>query len=129
MLYFIKVDPRILIVDDDSEIYESLAELLASEGFEPVWAKNAEEFKAQAFSHKPALIILDILLGRDNGTQTYNKLLLEGFDRKVPVVFLSGLVENYGTAPVLPGRTYALHSKPFKYEELLRDIRCLIQTA
>ena len=135
MLYFIKrveelflpMKQHILIVDDDREIFEVLAVLLEDEGYGALWAQNPEEFREKAFFHRPHLIILDIMLGEANGPEVYKKLLAQGLSQKIPVIFVSGLIPGDGPAPPLqPGRQYAMHSKPFVFEHLLRDIRTLI---
>ena len=123
--------PLILLVDDDAGIFEVLAELLTGEGFEVRWAQNAREFELHAFSSsKPDLILLDIMLGFQNGPEIYKYLLGKGFDRNVPVIFVSGLLqEDPQPLPSHSGRHYAMHSKPFEFNRLLSDIRNLTSAA
>lgn len=117
---------KILIVDDDGETRELLSCLLTSEGYEIDEAGCADEFQKQAFAKKPDLIILDIMLGDKNGPLVYEKLLKEGLDSKIPVIFLSGLVEDHPPSPAQEGRLFALRAKPFQLNELLNDISCLL---
>jgi DNA-binding response OmpR family regulator len=118
---------RILIVDDEPGIFDSLSHLLSEDGFEVAWAATAEEFRTLAFKFEPHLIVLDIHLRGHNGTEVHKQLLKEGLDRKLPVLFLSGLLPDAPAMPLTPGRNYALHSKPFRYDDLLRDIQFLIR--
>lgn len=118
---------RVLIVDDEPQIFETLGSLLRDEGYEVDWAKDGAEFHDKALQTKPDVVILDIVLRKENGTQAYNRLLSDGFDKKTPIIFLSGLLPEGPVAPVSPGRTYALHSKPFNYDHLLHDIRALVK--
>ncbi len=119
---------KILIVDDEVDIIDLLSEMLAADGYSIFSARNVREFKECVFAEKPDLIILDIMLGQDNGAQAYSALVAEGFDRNVPVIFLSALAEGH-TAKAATGRTYALHTKPFNYDSLLNDINCLTRAA
>ena len=119
---------KILIVDDETDIVQLLTDMLTEDGYCVFSAKNVREFKECAFAEKPDLIILDIMLGQDNGAQAYSALVAEGFDRNVPVIFLSALAEGH-TAKAATGRTYALHTKPFQYDSLLQDINCLTRAA
>lgn len=118
---------KVLIVDDDEETRELLAGMLALEGFETDQADGAEEFRRKVFADKPALIILDIMLGADNGALFYEQLVKEGLDSKIPVIFLSGLVEDHPPSPASEGRTYSLRAKPFQMSELLHDMRYLLK--
>lgn len=120
---------KILVVDDDPEIRDILTALLSPEGFQVFWAKNGREFELLALRENPDLILLDIMLGRENGPMLYSHLLAQGLDRNIPVIFLSGLAA--GTVPnrLQPGRSYTMHPKPFQCDDLLRDIRTLTAAA
>jgi DNA-binding response OmpR family regulator len=117
---------KILLVDDEKEILELLKDFLLIEGFEVLSAQTGSEFRELALSEKPDLIILDIMLGKDNGVAIYNRLLQEGLERTVPVIFLTGLTEDHSESPASPGRTYALRTKPFNPTELVNDIYYLV---
>jgi two-component system OmpR family response regulator len=123
--YLLYMGIHILIVDDDQDIIEALATQLAEDGFHVTWANDADSFKEMVFGQKTHLIILDIMLGNDNGPEIYRTLLADGLSQAIPVIFLSALVTDAEMSEAQPGRTYAMHSKPFHYNELLRDIRCL----
>ena len=118
--------PCILVVDDDPEIFDILANVLQTEGFEVLWARDHKEFCQKALSRKPALIMLDIILGHENGPDVYKHLLAQGLlDRRIPVIFISSLIQNQPQFPLQPGRRYAMHPKPFQFDRLLTDIRAL----
>ena len=117
--------PCILIVDDSPDIFEILADVLQPEGFEVLWARNGEEFRQKVIARKPCLIMLDIGLGNENGPELYKRLLLQGLDRSIPVIFISGLIQSQSPPPIEPGRRYAMHPKPFEFDRLLTDIRTM----
>ena len=119
---------RILLVDDEPELLELLAEVLEAEGFETYKARTPGEFLAQALAHRPHLIILDIDLGGANGPELYRLLLQRGFADGTPVIFLSGLVPTTSQTPASHGRKFAMHSKPFEQDNLVRDVRLLTKT-
>ena len=119
---------KILIVDDDTELAQMLAKTLALDGYEVCIANSAGEFRLQVFTMKPGLIILDIYLGNEDGPEVYKQLLNAGLDRNTPVIFLSALIPENPmprSIPVTPGRKYAMHGKPFRYPNLVEDIRLL----
>jgi two-component system, OmpR family, alkaline phosphatase synthesis response regulator PhoP len=117
---------KILVVDDDKAILELLRFELSSQGYEVVTAQNRDEFRAKALSEKPDLVILDIMLGSYNGAILYDEILGEGFDRRIPVIFLTALAQDRPPSPASPGRTYALYSKPFDPQQLLEEIGHLV---
>ena len=118
--------PRVLVVDDEHSIQQLLKSALTLSGFEVALAGNEAEFRKQAFSQKPHVIILDIMLGDADGTQIYQHLLRDGLDEKIPVVFLSALAGD--RPPTLPqaNRRYSLIGKPFDCDELVRELHDLI---
>ena len=118
---------RILVVDDDWAIVELLKFTLATSGFEVSVARSEEEFRREALVCEPDLIVLDIMLGDKDGAQAYQVLLEQGFDPKIPVIFLTVLAQQVSTTPPQPGRTYALVAKPFDPEKLAREIACLVK--
>ncbi|HXV28014.1 MAG TPA: response regulator [bacterium] len=120
------IKTKILVVDDEPDILELLKEWLVLEGYDVSVAKNCHEFNRLALETKPDLIILDIMLGRENGVNLYNGLLSQGFDRTIPVIFITGLAHDRPESPGMPGRTYALRTKPFNPYEIVNDIRCLV---
>ncbi|MDP3920540.1 MAG: response regulator [Candidatus Omnitrophota bacterium] len=120
---------KILLVDDDTDILQMLAPLLTEEGFDVDTAQNASDFHRKALRSRPDLIILDIVLGEDQGPSVYDALLAEGFNREVPVIFLSGLEEEHSFGTVSPGRHFVLHSKFISTKDLLKDVYALLDSS
>ena len=118
---------RILIVDDEWAILELLRVTFSLAGHEVSLAQNDVEFRREALASRPDVIILDIMLGDKNGMQVYEQLLGEGFDPKVPVVFLSALASDRPPTPPRAGRTFALLGKPFDPAKLVQEIHSLIK--
>lgn len=117
----------ILVVDDEKPIRELLRHKLSLRGFEVVTAKNEKEFWEYSFRQKPDLIILDLWLKNKIGSDVYDNLLHFGFDSEVPVIFITALVEGFPkTYSSVPGKKYALYSKPFDFEKLAEEIQGLL---
>ena len=115
--------PKILVVDDEWSMRELLQHLLTLSGFDVILAADEEEFRKAVFLEKPDAIILDILLGDTDGTDLYKRLLKEGLNEKVPVVFLSALASDRPPTFPRPNRRYALMGKPFDPDMLVRELR------
>jgi signal transduction histidine kinase len=65
---------RILIVDDDQEFAESIADILVPSGYEAVIADRAETAAAMLQSLEPRVAMLDIRLGRSSGVDLLTRL-------------------------------------------------------
>ncbi len=118
---------RILVVDDEKPIRELLRYKLSLRGVDVATAKDEKEFWETAFAEKPDLIILDIWLKNRIGPDVYHEMLDVGFDEEVPVIFITALIEGEPrSTQMLPGKKYALYSKPFDFEKLVYEIQHLL---
>jgi two-component system OmpR family response regulator len=122
--------PKVLVVDDETDVQDVLRELLSDAGFSVEVASNRNEVRECIKRTYPDVIILDILLGEINGVELYNQLVDEGrLRRSTPVVYLTGLAE--GLPPDLPksGRQFVLMGKPFSANRLLDNLQILVTFA
>lgn len=120
--------PKILVVDDERSMQELLKNTLSLSGFDVSIAGNDVEFRNQAFSQRPDVIILDLMLGDKDGTEVYSSLLAEGLDSAIPVVFISALAQDLPPTPPRADRKYALIGKPFDPEELVHQLGDLVRS-
>jgi len=65
---------RVLVVDDDPEIAESLRYALAGQGYEVLIARDGNQGLALAETEKPDLAILDLMMPRRSGFLVLEKL-------------------------------------------------------
>jgi CheY-like chemotaxis protein len=88
---------KIIIIDDDPDILESLKVILQSQGFEVLTASNREDGIQLCSSQKPDLIILDIMMEKDlDGYGMLNDFRKEGSLMDVPIIMYSGMAEQIG---------------------------------
>ena len=86
------MNPRILFVDDEAEILESLSAFFRIKGYDVTTARTAQEAMALADEERFDLALLDINLAGENGLE-----LLGYFKANfplVPVVIFTGLEED-----------------------------------
>lgn len=114
--------PRILIVDDDEEIVESLQAILASRGYVVETAKDGAVGLDQAEANPPDLMILDMMMPKKSGFLVLEKLRTrpEGL---IPTIMMTG---NEGSrhrayAEMLGVKEYL--RKPFALDKLLKAVR------
>lgn len=108
---------KVLIIDDDDDVRDSLQALLRSEGFEADSAKSGPDaltLLSQA-SPLPGAILLDMLMPSMSGDQF--RLLLQRHPEwsRIPII-----VSTAGSVPaqVMAG-VFAVLRKPFDFEHLL----------
>lgn len=83
---------KILVVEDEPDLRQALAESLKHGGFEVIEASNGGEGLEEAISRHPDLIILDILMPKMNGMEMMKKLRQNSaWGKKVPIIMLTNL--------------------------------------
>lgn len=113
---------RILVVDDDRPIADSLCTILQSAGHQPLAAYSAVEAVLQIPRFRPQLIIADVIMPGRSGIDLASELRTTL--PEVPVILLSG---NAGTEELLrqvgvPLDGVLVLAKPIPPRELLRII-------
>jgi len=115
------VSERVLIVDDDDALRESLELLLAEEGYEAIAARGAEEALRHAERGAIDVVLCDLRMPGTDGFE-----LLPQLARKLPGATLL-LMSAYGSAELaieaLKRGAYDYLAKPFAPSELLLAIR------
>lgn len=116
---------KILIIDDDNHLRESLAEVLDLEGFACLQAGNAKTGIASAKKNKPDVVIMDIQLPDSSGFQICQEL--RRFSREFILIMMTGrfLSAEEKTQGLSLGADEYL-TKPFDIQELSIRIRQLL---
>ena len=107
--------PRILVVEDDRDTRDVLAELLEAEGYEVRSAANGDEGLLILQDWQPRVVILDLVLKETDGWafRARQRRLQAGAD--IPVIVLSAAL-NPQVEELVP---IAVLKKPFELRELL----------
>jgi DNA-binding NtrC family response regulator len=108
----------LLLVDDDLELTDALAEFLRAEGHLVRVACNGQEGIGLLAERRPDLVMLDVEMPLMNGPEmAYRMFLHNSGDEKVPIVLLSGVLDLPGVARIV-GTPYFL-GKPYVLDALL----------
>ncbi|MBI3184863.1 MAG: response regulator [Myxococcales bacterium] len=119
--------PVVLVVDDDQDILEALAEILEAEGFEIRRARNGQEALERLFAPCPQLILLDLMMPVMDGWEFALRLRQRFDDSAIPIIVLSA-DRNVGAKAREIGAVGHL-GKPFELNELLDLVRSSIRPA
>jgi len=88
---------KILIVDDDRDVYESMKIVLEAEGYAVDWATNGTEAIEKAKAGKPDLMILDVMMNTDDeGFQVSYKMREDPELLHVPIVMVTSVGTKTG---------------------------------
>ena len=112
----------VLVIDDDPKIRRQTCELLHSEGYLTVEARNGREGLALARSENPTLVLCDITMPEMNGHRVVEALRQESATAHLPFVFLTGWSDrtDQRTGMNLGADDYLV--KPVEPAELLSTI-------
>jgi DNA-binding NtrC family response regulator len=112
---------KVLIIDDESAIRESLQILLEEEGYEVANAEDGEEglniLDAQAFD----LVLLDFQLPGRNGLEILKEILQR--DPDTPVIMLTAYATPQNAVAAIQGGAKNFIAKPWSNEKLQADVR------
>lgn len=119
--------PRILIVEDEPGIADTLQYALRTEGFEPTWVATGEAALAQVQAQPPALVILDVGLPDSSGFEVFKRLRASHAD--VPVIFLTARSDEIDRVVGLELGADDYVPKPFSPRELVARVRSILRRA
>jgi DNA-binding response OmpR family regulator len=119
-------EPHILLVDDEREIREPLAQYLTRNGVRVTKAENAAAARQLLSAYAIDLVLLDIMMPGEDG------LTLAGFIRattSIPVILLTAKSEEMDRVVGLEIGADDYVTKPFSPRELLARIKAVLRRA
>jgi len=115
---------RILVVEDEPAIADTISYALSTDGFQPVWAATGEAALKEAARGGVALIILDVGLPDINGFELFKKLAQAC---PAPVIFLTARSAEVDRVVGLELGADDYISKPFSPRELTARVRSVLR--
>lgn len=113
---------RILVIEDDEKVQESIVDLLEIRGFEILRASSGKEGLEIALDKRPDLILCDVMMANLNGFSVLSTLRNQSQFEKTPFIFLSALSEQKYIDQGLSKGANRYIVKPFKAEDLFNAI-------
>ena len=111
---------RILLVDDEPDIVETVSFMLQSRNYQVSIAAGGEEGLEKAKQEHPDLLLLDIMMPDIDGYEVCMKLKANENTKDIPIVYVTGLMSKDDEEPlqnILGGRPFL--AKPITTDELI----------
>jgi len=119
---------RILVVEDEPAIADTIVYALSTDGFVPHWSANAQaalEAAAASTSNPFALAILDVGLPDLNGFDLFRRL--QQVDPALPAIFLTARTSEIDRVVGLELGADDYVAKPFSPRELIARVRTVLR--
>ncbi len=119
--------PKILLVDDETDITANIAPILERAGFDVDTAADGEQGRQKIEQFAPNLIVLDVLMPRLDGRSLLRQLRQE--NNWTPVILLTQVGESVERAMALEEGADDYLNKPFDPFELVARIKAVLRRA
>jgi CheY-like chemotaxis protein len=112
----------VLIIEDDDEIREIMAEMLGDRGYDVVTARNGEEgLEALRAAAQFCVVLLDLMMPVMDGWTLRAEMLADPALASIPVVVISGAADLESRASQL--KAASVLTKPVRFPVLLDQVR------
>lgn len=111
-----RASPRVLVIDDDPDILATVEQILNSEGYEVISAQNGKEALSVLESHRPDVILLDLMMPVMDGWE-FRRRLNGHPAANIPVIVVSADRDVARKAATINADGYI--AKPFDLDALI----------
>ncbi|MFA6505119.1 MAG: response regulator [Treponemataceae bacterium] len=118
---------RVLIVDDDPQVLEIISLMLDPSLYLVLHAHSGEECLRIAGSESPDVILLDVHMTGMDGNETATSLSRNEKTRNIPIVMMTGLIEDADRIKALKAGAVDFLMKPLVREELAAKIASIVR--
>ena len=110
---------KILVVDDEKDIVETLSFMMRARGYEVIEAYDGEEGLKLAKEQSPDLMILDVMMPKINGYKIARLLKYDSKYKHIPIIMVTARGQD--SDKLIGEETGADEyiTKPFEFEEAL----------
>ena len=118
---------RVLLVEDEPGIADTIQYVLAADGLEPVWCATAADALGEFADQLPAMVIMDVGLPDLNGFELFKRLRALPGGETVPMLFLTARSDEIDRVVGLELGADDYVAKPFSPRELLARVRGILR--
>ena len=114
---------KILIVDDEVDLVETVRFPLEMEGFNVLVSYNGEDALNQARKEKPDLILLDLMLPKLDGYKVCRLLKFDERYKNIPILMLTAKTQEKDKALGMETGANEYITKPFDLDKLVDKVK------
>lgn len=118
--------PLVLVVDDNRDLRNYVADILRRHQYRVVLARNGAEGVRSAQEHRPDLILTDLMMPVFSGLDLLREIRSDAALRGTPTILLTAKADEDTRIAGVERGADAYLSKPFSDRELLAEVRNLI---
>jgi len=117
---------KILVIDDERDLVETLTYRLEAFGYEVLTAYDGQEGLDKAREERPDLILLDVMMPKMDGYQVCRMLKFDEEFKSIPIIMLTarGQDSDRETGETVGADEYV--TKPFEANDLTNKIKELL---
>lgn len=113
---------KVLVADDDAALVGTLTWILKEQGCQVIAVPDGQDLLERIGAEDPDLVLLDIMMPRVDGLQLLERIRSEARWRDLPVLMISSMDPEDGTAKALGLGASDFVAKPFRVKELLARV-------
>jgi DNA-binding response OmpR family regulator len=117
---------KILIVDDEIDLLETVRSSLELEGFEVLVSYNGEDALNQARKKNPDLILLNLMLPKMAGYKVCRLLKFDDRYAHIPILMLTAKTQEKDKFLGMETGADDYISKPFEMEDLMEKVKAFL---
>jgi two-component system alkaline phosphatase synthesis response regulator PhoP len=118
---------RVLVVEDEQDVADMIRYNISREGYDVAVAKTGVDAIERARELRPDVVLLDIMIPQLNGWEVCRRLKQESRTRAIPVIMVTGRVEEGDKILGFEMGADDYITKPFSPRELLARIRAVVR--
>jgi two-component system alkaline phosphatase synthesis response regulator PhoP len=118
---------KILVVDDEVDLVETLRFPLEMEGFNVLVSYNGEDALSQARKENPDLILLDLMLPKLDGYKVCRLLKFDERYKHIPILMLTAKTQEKDKLLGKETGANEYITKPFDIDELMKKVKAYLQ--
>jgi|TARA_B000000532_G_scaffold174486_1_gene141428 two-component system OmpR family response regulator len=116
--------PKILIVEDDLDMQEMMISFMQKNGFMVIAANNSDELTKKLKSQRVDLILLDVMLGDENGISICREIRETN---NIPIIIISALSDDQNRLSGFEVGADDYIVKPFNPQILLAKVKAILK--
>jgi len=121
--------PKIMVVDDDEEFTTLYKDYLKMVGFDAISENRSSNAMAVAYSEKPDVFVLDLMMPEPDGFQLCRMLRADPNFKHTPIIIVTALTDLDSKMVAMGAGANDYLTKPFHINDLKSRINTLLESS